>query len=166
LDLHATLFAFLLAIALFGSMLLFLGLGWRFGVRQMAKHGTLRVRELGKADAPVYALFGLLLGFTFSGASARFDRRSDLAAQQVNAIGTGWSRIDVLPPEVQQPVRAGFQAYAVAGGARRNWMYMIGSAATVAVAMYVIIALEYPRLGLLRADAIDHALVELRTTVR
>jgi hypothetical protein len=34
-----------------------------------------------------------------------------LAAQQVNAIGTGWSRIDVLPPEVQQPVRAGFQAY-------------------------------------------------------
>jgi hypothetical protein len=48
LDLHATLFAFLLAIALFGSMLLFLELGWRFGVRQMAKHGTLRVREWAK----------------------------------------------------------------------------------------------------------------------
>jgi hypothetical protein len=30
-----------------------------------------------------------------------------------------------------------FVGYAVAGGARRNGMYMIGSAATVAVAMYV-----------------------------
>jgi hypothetical protein len=76
LDLHATLFAFLLAIALFGSMLLFLELGWRFGVRQMAKHGDAARAGVGKADAPVYALFGLLLGFTFSGASARFDRRT------------------------------------------------------------------------------------------
>jgi len=260
LDLHATQLAFLLAIGLFAAMLLFLELGWRFGVRQMAKHGEAARAGVGKADAPVYALFGLLLGFTFSGAAGRFDHRRELASQQVNAIGTGWQRIDALPLAAQPPVRASFQAYvdamigmyrgnpsraealqesvdvrrtkdelwsrsvaaclapdgekarmlllpalnemfavaeterlarrihspglifvmlavsalaaavfvgyAVAGGARRNWMYIIGSAATVAVAMYVIIELEYPRLGVLRANSIDQALVELRTTMK
>src|SRR5215475_10273788 len=111
LDLNATLLAFALAIGLFAAMLLFLELGWRFGVRQMAKYGEAARAGVGKADAPVYALFGLLLGFTFSGAAARFDHRQQLAAQQVSAITTGWSRVDALPPEKQQPVRAGFQAY-------------------------------------------------------
>jgi hypothetical protein len=260
LDLHATLLAFLLAIGLFAGMLLFLELGWRFGVRQKTKYGEAARAGVGKADAPVYALFGLLLGFTFSGAAARFDHRQQLASQQVSAIATGWQRIDALPPEAQQPVRATFQAYvdaligmyrdepsraeafkepadvmrtkdglwsravaacmtkdgerarmlllpslnemfavaeterlarrihspglifvmlaisalasavfvgyAVAGGARRNWMYIIGSAATVAIAMYVIVELEYPRLGVLRANSIDQALVELRTTMK
>jgi hypothetical protein len=59
-----------------------------------------------------------------------------------------------------------FVGYALGSSQRRNWMYMLGSAATVAVAMYVIIELEYPRLGLLRADSIDQALVELRTTMK
>ena len=36
-------------------------------------------------------------------------------------------------------------------------VHMIGIAATVGVAMYVIIELEYPRLGLVRIDAMDQA---------
>jgi hypothetical protein len=260
LDLNATLFAILLAAGLFGSMLLFLDLGWRFGIRQLAKHGEPSRAGVGKADAPVYALFGLLLGFTFSGAASRFTHRSELASQQVIAITTAWQRVDALPPDMQPPIRSGFQAYvdaliamyqgepssaealrepaavararddlwarsvtttlsergdkarmlllpslnemfsvaeseriarrihspaliflmlaisafasavfvgyALGSSPKRNWMYMLGSAATVAAAMYVIIELEYPRLGLLRANSIDKALVELRTTMK
>jgi hypothetical protein len=39
---------------------------------------------------------------------------------------------------------------------------MFGFAAVLAGAVYVIIDLEYPRLGLIRVDAFDKALVELR----
>ena len=260
LDLNATLFAILLAAGLFGSVLLFLDLGWRLGVRQLAKYGEPSRAGVGKADAPVYALFGLLLGFTFSGAASRFNHRSELASQQVTAITAAWQRVDALPPEIQPPIRSGFQAYvdaliamyqgepssaealsepaavtrarddlwtramaaslsgagekarmlllpsvnemfavaeterlarrihspalifvmlaisafasavfvgyALGSSPRRNWMYMLGSAATVGVAMYVIVELEYPRLGLLRSNAIDQALVELRATMK
>jgi hypothetical protein len=58
-----------------------------------------------------------------------------------------------------------FTGYGMASAARRNWIYIIGSAATVAVAMCVIIELESPRLGLVRVDAMDRALEELRGTM-
>ena len=58
-----------------------------------------------------------------------------------------------------------FAGYGLAGGPPRNWMYTIGIAASVSIAVYVIIELEYPRLGLSRVNAIDQALVELRATM-
>lgn len=58
-----------------------------------------------------------------------------------------------------------FAGYGMASGSTRNWMYVIGIAATIAVATYVILELEYPRLGLVRVNAIDQALVELRATM-
>jgi hypothetical protein len=48
----------------------------------------------------------------------------------------------------------------------RNWIYTIGIAATISVTTYVIVELEYPRLGLIRVDQIDRALVEVRQTMR
>jgi hypothetical protein len=58
-----------------------------------------------------------------------------------------------------------FAGYGLASGSSRNWIYMIGVAATIAVATYVILELEYPRLGLFRVNAMDQALVELRATM-
>jgi hypothetical protein len=58
-----------------------------------------------------------------------------------------------------------FAGYGMASGAARNWIYIIGIAASVSVATYVILELEYPRLGLSRANATDSALVELRQTM-
>jgi len=58
-----------------------------------------------------------------------------------------------------------FAGYGLASGATRNWIYMIGVAGTIAIATYVILELEYPRLGLVRATAMDQALVELRATM-
>jgi hypothetical protein len=62
-------------------------------------------------DAAVFALLGLLVAFTFSGAAARFDHRRELIVQEANAIGTAYLRIDTLPAEAQPALREGFRAY-------------------------------------------------------
>jgi hypothetical protein len=56
--------------------------------------------------------------------------------------------------------------YGMAGGKARSWLHMVGFAAVLAGAVYVIIDLEYPRLGLIRVDAFDVALVELRSSMK
>jgi hypothetical protein len=51
--------------------------------------------------------------------------------------------------------------HGLAGGKRRNWLHMVGFAAIITVAVYVILDLELPRLGLIRVEAFDQALVDL-----
>jgi len=78
------------------------------GGRHAARSGT---PAGGAIDAAVFALLGLLIAFTFSGAASRFDHRRDLIVQEANAIGTAWLRIDTLPPSSQPALRDGFRAY-------------------------------------------------------
>lgn len=56
-----------------------------------------------------------------------------------------------------------FVGYGFAGSPR-NWLYITGFAASISSATYVIIELEYPRLGLTNAAVIDRALVEVRAS--
>jgi len=49
--------------------------------------------------------------------------------------------------------------------ARQSMLHLVGFAATTALALYVIIDLEYPRVGLIRVDNFDQALVELRASM-
>jgi hypothetical protein len=58
-----------------------------------------------------------------------------------------------------------FAGYGIASGTTRNWMHMIGLAATISIVSFVILELESPRLGWIRVDAADRALVELRETM-
>src|SRR5215469_8539004 len=62
-------------------------------------------------EGSVFALLGLLIAFTFSGAISRFDSRRELVAQETNAIGTAWLRIDLLPEEKQANIRDLFRRY-------------------------------------------------------
>jgi hypothetical protein len=59
-----------------------------------------------------------------------------------------------------------FSGYGLASGRTRNWMFTIGIAATVAIAMFVIIELEFPRLGIVRVDASDQGLRDVRALIR
>jgi hypothetical protein len=45
--------------------------------------------------------------------------------------------------------------YTMAGHLARSWTHLLAFAAIMAVTVYVIIDLEYPRLGLIRVDAVD-----------
>ncbi len=56
--------------------------------------------------------------------------------------------------------------YGMAGGKTRSWLHMLGFAVAIAVTVYVILDIEYPRLGLIRVDAFDQVLVELRESMK
>ena len=67
--------------------------------------------SVSSVDAAVYALLGLLLAFTFAGATERFNGRRTLAVDEANAIGTAYSRLDLLPEQVQLALRDRFRRY-------------------------------------------------------
>jgi hypothetical protein len=56
--------------------------------------------------------------------------------------------------------------YGMAGSKARSWLHMLGFAVAMAVSVYVILDLEFPRLGFIRVDAFDQALVELRKSMQ
>src|SRR5262249_30494638 len=55
--------------------------------------------------------------------------------------------------------------YGMAGSKMRRWFHTLGFAFVTAVAVYVILDMEYPRLGLIRVDAFDQALIDLRESM-
>lgn len=59
-----------------------------------------------------------------------------------------------------------FAGYGMAEGRTRNAIHMVGFAATIALAVYVIMEFEYPRLGFIRLHDFDQALVELRSRMK
>jgi hypothetical protein len=64
-------------------------------------------------------------------------------------------------------VGAVLAGYAMAGaGKQRSFLHMVAFAGTIAIAVYAIIEIEYPRQGLVRVDDFDQALVNLRSTMK
>ena len=55
--------------------------------------------------------------------------------------------------------------YVTCGTLVRSWFYMLLFAGTISVTFLVIIDLEYPRFGLIRIDAADQVMVELRRQI-
>lgn len=251
----------LLTFGLFVGMLLFLEIGRRLGMRRMKEEPGTADEGVGAVDGAVFAVLGLLIAFTFSGATSRFDTRRQLVVEETNDIGTAYLRLDLLPAETQPALRNSFRryldarlevyrnypdmaaakmwlgkanelqkeiwqqavsasrasgaspaasmlllpalnamiditttrtmtaqihppmvvfvmlfglalaasllaGYGMTGSKRRSRFHMLGFALIMAVAVYVILDMEYPRLGLIRLDAIDQALVELRDSMK
>ncbi len=256
---NAIFMASVLAVGLFFGILAMLELGRRLGIRRLASDPAGAQAGTGAVEGAVFALVGLLIAFTFSGAASRFDARRDLIVAETNAVGTAWLRLDLLPAD-QSAIRDSFIQYldarlavyrelpdidaahaelakatalqatiwaqAIAAGQRegaspdaiklllpalnemfditttrtmatqahppyviygmlialalasallagfgmagsksRSWLHIFGFAGVMAVAVYVIIDLEFPRLGLIRVDTFDQALVELRASM-
>ena len=101
-----------LVLGLFAVMLGASEAGRRIGVARLARSSDGLAKGGGSADAATFALLGLLIAFTFSGAASRFQDRRDLIADEANAIGTAYLRLDLLPSEVQPPLRDLFRRYA------------------------------------------------------
>lgn len=255
-----TLTLLALAGGLFAGILLFLEFGRRIGVQRLARDPEGARAGVGVVEGAVFGLFALLIAFTFSGAASRFDDRRQLVVEEVNAVGTAWLRIELLPMSAQPPIRDGFRrymdarlaayrvvpdlaaarrhlaeadraqadiwaravavcltdsgerarvlllpslnemfdiaearllvtrlhppaaiyvmlgvtalmsallaGYGMAGGRARNWAYMLAFAASSSAAVFVILDLEFPRLGTIRVDQFDQGLVELRARMR
>jgi hypothetical protein len=56
--------------------------------------------------------------------------------------------------------------YAMGSGNRRSWLHIVGFAAVTTIVIFVIVDLEFPRLGYIRLDAYDRVLVELRNSMQ
>jgi hypothetical protein len=107
---HPTFAAVLFAGGLFLGMLGMQELGRRMGSRRLAENPEY-ARGIGPVEGALFGLLGLLLAFTFSGAVSRFDDRRLLITEEVNAIGTAWLRIDLLPANAQPNLRDLFRRY-------------------------------------------------------
>jgi hypothetical protein len=62
-------------------------------------------------------------------------------------------------------VSALLAGYGMASARRRHWLHPIAYAVVMAVTIYVIIDLEYPRLGLIRVDTADQLLRDARAAM-
>ena len=56
--------------------------------------------------------------------------------------------------------------YGMAGGKSRSWIHFLGFASVMALTVYVIVEIEYPRFGFIRVDAADQVLSELRQSMK
>jgi hypothetical protein len=70
-----------------------------------------RTESTSVAAGGVFGLLGLLLAFTYSGAFGRLEDRRQFMVDEINAIGTAYLRLDLLPPETQPPLRQLFREY-------------------------------------------------------
>jgi len=256
---NQNLSSILSAVGLFFGMVLLLEVGRWLGRRRQDKDEAGARAGLGAVEGAVFALMGLLIAFTFSGAATRFDSRRQLIIEEANAIGTAWLRLDLLPAATQPELRELFRRYldarlaayekipdweavhgelaranalqteiwnratvacreaanpltaqlipalnemfdiastrtaaaqihppsiifimlsvlalmssllaghAMADGKSRSWIHVVGFALILSATVYVILDLEFPRLGLIRIDAFDQVLVELRGTMK
>ena len=100
----------LFGLLLFAALLLAVELGRRLGLRWAPRDGGSH-GGTAALDSAVFALFGLLIAFTFSGAASRFDARRDLIVQEANAIGTAYLRVDLMAGADQPAMRDGFRHY-------------------------------------------------------
>ncbi|MFZ0792091.1 MAG: DUF4239 domain-containing protein [Chromatiaceae bacterium] len=101
----------ILALGLFVALIAAQFIGRWLGGRRLARLGKEDAAGQGAVQGAVFAMLGLLIAFTFTGASSRFDHRRDLIVEQVNAISTAWMRLDLLPAADRAAIQQGLRDY-------------------------------------------------------
>ncbi len=101
-------YAPLFATSLFLGTIALLETGRRVGLVHLTRYGEKATAGLGAIEGAIFALLGLLIAFSFSGAMSRFDARRPLIVDESNAIGTAWLRLDLLPPDAQPALNGPF----------------------------------------------------------
>ena len=104
------LFAVLIAATFFLCSLILLNYGRHLGLRYLHKDaGTMA--GLTTVEGAVFALIGLLLAFTISGALQRFDERRQLVIQEANAATTAHDRLALFEDGVARYLQIKLKDY-------------------------------------------------------
>jgi len=107
-----TLFALVIAAAFFVCSLVLLNFGRHLGVRYLQRQkGAGSMAGLTTVEGAVFALIGLLLAFTISGALQRFDERRQLVVQEANAVSTAYDRLGLLEGGVSNNLQMKLKDY-------------------------------------------------------
>ena len=88
----------LMVVGLFAAMHLALESRYRVAARRSDTATASGRRQVCAIDGAMLGLLALILGFIFSLARQRYDRRGAAVLQETNATGTAWLRVDLLPP--------------------------------------------------------------------
>lgn len=109
---HPMLILLSVSLGLFLGMLLFYEIGRKIGIGTLKRDPKGLAKGIKAAEGSVFALLGLIIAFTFSGAASRFEARRALITEEANTIGTAYLRLDLLPADAQPPLRDLFRQYA------------------------------------------------------
>jgi hypothetical protein len=92
-------------------MLALLEAGRRLGTNR--RQGDLQAEQgnLAILEGAIFALFGLVIAFTFSGAVSRFNEKRMLIAEEVNGIETAYLRLNLVSQDSQPGLRQLFRQY-------------------------------------------------------
>lgn len=104
------LFAVLIAAVFFVSSMFLLNYGRQLGLRYL-KQDTGNMAGLTTVEGAVFALMGLLLAFTISGALQRFDDRRQLVIQEANAASTAHDRLALFEGDVGRDLQNKLKDY-------------------------------------------------------
>ncbi len=100
----------MLSVVLLIALLIIMVIGRVIGERCINEDKNVSA-GIGHVEGAIFTLLGLLIAFTFYGASQRFDLRRQMIVNEANAIGTAWLRVDLLPVKYQPQMRQLFAEY-------------------------------------------------------
>ena len=106
-----SLFALAITAAFFASSLILLNYGRQLGLRYRQQQAAESMAGLPAVEGAVFALVGLLIAFTVSGALHRFDERRQLVIQEANAVSTAYDRLDLFEGEVARNLQKRLKEY-------------------------------------------------------
>ena len=98
-------------LLLFLGMLIMLETGRRLGIGRRRQETESDRSNLGTIESALFAVFGLLMALTFTGATSRFNEKRMLIAQEVNAVQTAYLRLELLPREQKLALQELFRQY-------------------------------------------------------
>ncbi|GMV24184.1 MAG: hypothetical protein AMXMBFR58_02150 [Phycisphaerae bacterium] len=98
-------------VALFVALVAALESGYRLGQRAADEGDTRGAGQVGAIQGAMLGLLGLLLGFSFAAAGARFLERQDLIVSEANAIGTAYYRAELLDDPHRSDLRRALAEY-------------------------------------------------------
>jgi hypothetical protein len=79
--------------------------------RKMRPLGDDERQDLSVVQAATLTLLGLIIGFSFSMATGRYDQRKNYEEEEANAIGTEYVRAGLLPAVDASRVRGQLKEY-------------------------------------------------------
>jgi hypothetical protein len=100
-----------IALLFFVGSVSLLSYGRRLGRAHLARTGTDAAGGLSAVEGAVFALIGLLVAFTTSGALNRFDERRMMVVQEASAASIAYDRAALLEPSDSAEIRRLIREY-------------------------------------------------------
>lgn len=101
----------LLPLVIFAAILISVRLGWWAGNRLHHRSEGVRTTTDDTLIGAILGLMGLLIAFSFSGATTRFEQRTHQIVAEANAVAAAYNSVSFLQGETQAVLQGDFRDY-------------------------------------------------------